>query len=205
MMIKPFAGTYPITQTFGANPGAYARFGLAGHNGVDWGVPSGTPIRAAEGGVVLAARDDPGGYGHYIKIDHGDGQTAIYGHLSRIETAANRMVERGQVIGYSGNTGNSTGPHLHFEIRVKGQERNGYNGAVDPLPLLDADPPRPPVGEGEARVTAEVLNIRLAPGGRDVGDLLAGDVLKLAGDPVTAGGVVWQPVVLWVAADWLEK
>ena len=204
-MIKPFAGSYPITQAFGANPGAYARFGLAGHNGVDWGVPEGTAVLAAESGIISKVDYETGGYGNYVEIDHLNGLRTIYAHLSATKARVGQLIDAGMIVGLSGNTGNSTGPHLHFTVKVKGQEANGYKGAVDPLPLLDADAPRPPVGEGEARVTAEVLNIRLAPGGRDVGDLLAGDTLKLAGEPVTAGGVVWQPVILWVASDWLEK
>lgn len=203
-MIYP-VGKCTITQVFGVNPRDYKKYGLAGHNGVDWAVPEGTAVLAAESGIISKAAFDAGGYGNYVEIDHLNGLRTIYAHLQTTEARVGQLINAGMIVGRSGSTGNSTGPHLHFTVKVKGQEANGYKGAVDPMPLLDADAPRPPVGEGEARVTAEVLNIRLAPGGRDVGDLLAGDTLKLAGEPVTAGGVVWQPVILWVASDWLEK
>lgn len=202
-MIYP-VGKCTITQVFGVNPRDYKKYGLAGHNGVDWAVPSGTAVLAAESGIISEAAFDAGGYGNYVEIDHLNGLRTIYAHLQTTEARVGQLIDAGMIVGRSGNTGNSTGPHLHFTVKVKGQEANGYKGAVDPMPYLSAPEPKP-LPKGSARVTAEVLNIRLIPGGRDVGDLLAGDILGLAGEPVEQGGITWQPVVLWVAADWLEK
>lgn len=98
------------------------------HAGIDISVPEGTPIRAAKAGrVVLAAYT--GGYGNYTCVDHGGGISSCYAHQSGYAAGVGDSVGQGEVIGYSGNTGSSTGPHLHFEIRVNGQP-------VDPLGYL---------------------------------------------------------------------
>jgi len=98
------------------------------HTGVDFAAPTGTPIRAAaDGTVVHAARW--GGYGNCIILDHGGGLATLYGHCSRLAVKEGGTVTQGQVVGYVGSTGLSTGPHLHFEVRRDGQP-------VDPMPLL---------------------------------------------------------------------
>lgn len=93
--------------------------GLHGYNGVDLGAPSGTPIFAAASGDVIISRDYGwnGGYGNYIVIEHGNGTQTLYGHNSVNIVKAGWHVVRGQIIGYVGSTGKSTGPHLHFEVR----------------------------------------------------------------------------------------
>lgn len=96
--------------------------GIHGHNAVDIGLPEGTPILAAADGEVILSKyeeGDPwfGGYGNYIVIQHDNGAQTVYGHLSKNLVSRGWKVKQGQVIGYSGSTGNSTGPHLHFEIR----------------------------------------------------------------------------------------
>ena len=100
-----------------------ARWGRL-HAGLDFGVPVGTPVRAVADGVVARCSYDPGGYGHYVKVRHADGTLSLYGHLSRVLVDGGR-VRAGDVIARSGNTGHSTGPHLHFEMRRGG-------GAFDP-------------------------------------------------------------------------
>ena len=128
-----------ISQRFGENPQDYAKFGLAGHNGIDFAVPVGTPIRAVDDGKVLEHGYDQSGYGEYLKWGHAWGES-LYAHLSNAYMALpNILVRRGQAIGESGNSGNSTGPHLHFAMRVNPYARGApYNGYVDPLPYLDA-------------------------------------------------------------------
>jgi murein DD-endopeptidase MepM/ murein hydrolase activator NlpD len=92
------------------------------HHGVDFAVPQGTPIYAPTDGVIASA-GRYGGYGNYIRIEHGDGLATAYGHLSRFVPNVRKgtRVSRGQLVGYTGNTGRSTGPHLHFEVLTDGK------------------------------------------------------------------------------------
>lgn len=90
------------------------------HNGEDISAPSGTPILAADGGSVLISGYDAGGYGNYVSISHGNGYVTLYGHMSSRAVSAGDSVSQGQVIGYVGSTGLSSGAHLHFEVRVNG-------------------------------------------------------------------------------------
>jgi LysM repeat protein len=94
-----------------------------GHQAIDIGAPTGTPIYAADTGYV-AATGWMGGYGNYIIINHGNGFETLYAHLSEIRVIAGQGVQRGHLIGLMGSTGRSTGPHLHFEIRQGGVKRN---------------------------------------------------------------------------------
>jgi len=93
--------------------------GLHGYNAIDLGAPVGTPVVASASGTVIVSRSTGwnGGYGIYVVIKHNNGSQTIYAHLSKHIVWAGREVVKGQVIGYVGSTGNSTGPHLHFEIR----------------------------------------------------------------------------------------
>ena len=116
---------WPVNGTF-TSPFGY-RWGRL-HAGIDIAVPEGTPIRAADGGTVAIA-GWTGGYGNYTCVNHGGGVSTCYGHQSRIAVSVGQSVSQGQVIGYSGNTGNSTGPHLHFEVRIGGNP-------VDPMGYL---------------------------------------------------------------------
>ena len=98
------------------------------HPGIDIAVPVGTPIRASGGGTVTAAGYDPD-YGLFVLLRHPSGYETMYGHTSRLLAAEGDDVQAGQVIGLSGNSGRSTAPHLHFEIRHDGK-------SVDPLDLV---------------------------------------------------------------------
>ena len=98
------------------------------HEGIDIAVPTGTPVVASAGGVVIVA-GWMGGYGNLVVIDHGNGLATAYGHNSGFAVGAGQSVGQGQVIAYAGSTGNSTGPHVHFEVRVNGSP-------VDPLGYL---------------------------------------------------------------------
>ena len=117
-LIWPVDG--PITSGFGSRWGRF-------HEGIDISAPTGTPIRAAKSGtVVLAAYT--GGYGNYTCVSHGGGLSTCYGHQSSFARTSG-SISQGSILGYVGSTGHSTGPHLHFEVRVNGQ-------AVDPLGYL---------------------------------------------------------------------
>ena len=132
----PFKGIYYITQIYGVNAAAYAKFGLKGHNGIDYGLPVGTPLFAASDGVVREAENDPGGFGLYVKIAHAWGET-ICAHMSRQDVANGQTLKQGAPLGLSGNTGNSTGAHLHFGLRISGYSRaDGWQGYCDPAPYL---------------------------------------------------------------------
>lgn len=96
------------------------------HAGIDIGAPTGTPIRAAQAGEVIFSGTQSG-YGNTVVIGHGGGFSTLYGHQSRIAARDGQQVARGEVIGYVGSTGRSTGPHLHFETRVNGSAQNPRN------------------------------------------------------------------------------
>jgi murein DD-endopeptidase MepM/ murein hydrolase activator NlpD len=121
----PVTGT--ITSPFGwrSNPfGGGPEF----HQGLDIAAPQGTTVTAAAAGTVIMAQWY-GGYGNYVLIDHGGSYSTGYGHLSAMYVSAGQSVQRGQAIGAVGSTGQSTGPHLHFEVRIAGKP-------VDPAPRL---------------------------------------------------------------------
>jgi murein DD-endopeptidase MepM/ murein hydrolase activator NlpD len=123
---QPFGpSSYPFEPAFGG----YPHF----HTGLDLGGPLGTPIVAAADGVVAAADVSTVGYGNHIIIAHAGGMLTLYGHLEAMLVKVGDMVKAGQPIGLLGSTGNSTGPHCHFEVRVNGQP-------VDPRPFLPALP-----------------------------------------------------------------
>ena len=125
MFSWPVTGT--ITSPFGwrSNPfGGAPEF----HQGLDIAAPMGTTVTAAASGTVIMAQWY-GGYGNYILIDHGGGYSTGYGHLSAIYVSNGQSIQRGQAIGAVGSTGQSTGPHLHFEVRIAGKP-------VDPAPRL---------------------------------------------------------------------
>ncbi len=93
------------------------------HTGIDIAAPEGAPVFAADSGVVRFAGKN-GGYGYFILIDHGGTYSTAYGHLSKIDVYVGQKVSRGQLIGRVGSTGFSTGPHLHFEVRIRGKHTN---------------------------------------------------------------------------------
>lgn len=99
-----------------------------GHQALDIAGREGAPVKASDGGfVTIAGGGWNGGYGNHVVIDHGNGFVTLYAHLNSIFVKAGETVSAGQQIGTVGNTGNSTGPHLHFEIRYQGYPRNPYN------------------------------------------------------------------------------
>jgi murein DD-endopeptidase MepM/ murein hydrolase activator NlpD len=128
-----------ISQGFGPSKlvleppfGGYPHF----HTGIDLVEPFGSPVLAADDGVVALVGASSSGYGRYVVIAHSGGLDTLYGHLSTALVKVGQQVVQGQTIGLEGSTGNSTGPHLHFELRIKQQP-------IDPTPYL---PPGAPSG-----------------------------------------------------------
>lgn len=131
-LVRPVSG--PLTSRFGAGRGRYP------HAGVDWAVPIGTPVKAALAGTALG-HQPVGRTGRYVFLAHPGNRNTYYGHLSRPMVSAGQDVAKGQVIGLSGNTGNSTGPHLHFETWTGGKP-------VNPLSYMGGLPASADGGDG---------------------------------------------------------
>jgi murein DD-endopeptidase MepM/ murein hydrolase activator NlpD len=126
---KPLTGELMLTSTFGYRTDPF--FGRpALHSGVDLKQEYGAPVKATAAGVVAVAGPQ-GGYGNLVEIDHGGGMSTRYGHLSAISVVPGQSVAPGTVVGRVGSTGRSTGPHLHYEVRIDGE-------AVDPSRFLRA-------------------------------------------------------------------
>lgn len=166
-MRKPFDGA--ITQTQDWNDkryrANYSQFGIMGHNGEDYGTPSGTRIVAPHGGKIIEATFDSG-YGNYVKIED-QYQGSVLAHLSKISCKVGDTLIEGDEIGLSGNTGNSTGPHLHWGYyRLPRNRENGFLGYIDqsdwmnlpkpptPPPVESAEPYKKRVSELEAKIGA---------------------------------------------------
>jgi murein DD-endopeptidase MepM/ murein hydrolase activator NlpD len=124
-------GVGRVSQWFDEHPDWYKRFGLYAHNGLDYVAPLGSPVLAAHAGVVQTGVD-PGGYGNYVKVV-GSRMTTIYAHLSHISVRAGDLVRTGDQLGNVGSTGNSTGPHLHFGLRINGIRNQAYGNWLDPM------------------------------------------------------------------------
>ncbi len=172
-----------ITQEFGARPEFYGKFGLPGHEGVDFMAPEGSELYAVADGMVsdvrLDGNSDPNGrpYGNQVRIQHEDGYTSIYAHLSEVFVTRGQNVKEGQLIGLSGNSGNSFGAHLHLSLKKQGatqrRETRFPHDFVDPAPYLEpfsgGQPAQPaPPAETTLDVLVEspavgYLNVRGAP------------------------------------------
>lgn len=189
---KPFDGNYPITQKFGekiTNP--------KGHNGIDYALPMGTPVLAAADGIVEKAGVDNTGYGNMVLVRHLWNDGTVYAHLRNWSVQVGQKVKAGDVIGHSGNSGNSTGPHLHFEYRTV---FNDYKSAIDPeIFMKDSSPIQnpEPVGAvpfGRVRVIADYVAIRNSPGitGTVLTRAKRGDVLLSTDTIKPADGLNWR-------------
>ncbi|WP_008312696.1 M23 family metallopeptidase [Leptolyngbya sp. PCC 6406] len=120
---KPIRGEVEVSSEFGLRPNPFSGRSYEFHNGIDFRGAIGTPIYATAKGVVVKAVQS-GGYGKHVVIDHGYGYETLYAHLSKIDVEVGDRVQRGKVIGALGNTGRSSGPHLHYSIYRKGQAVN---------------------------------------------------------------------------------
>ncbi|MBT2369015.1 M23 family metallopeptidase [Streptomyces sp. ISL-10] len=129
--VKP-VNKYTLTASFAQGGAMWS----AKHSGQDFAVPTGTPVKAAGAGTVVKAGPNGGGdgpaYGNAIVVKHANGKFSQYAHLSKINISVGSTVKAGQTIAKSGNTGNSSGPHLHFEIRTT----PNYGSALNPVSFL---------------------------------------------------------------------
>lgn len=201
-----------VTQSFAEHERRREVNGWTNYNGgIDWGVPTGTSLKAAQVGTVTVVRSDATGYGTHVRIEHTEGNvkyTTIYGHLMKCNVEVGDVVNAGDVIGKSDSTGNSTGPHLHFELR-KGTQ------PIDPAPLLVktiAGLTRDESGEEEepqdigvepaqfpglpkARVLVATLNIRSGPSVEDriVGTLILDEKVEVF-RKVLQGNNIWLQI-----------
>ena len=124
--IRPLDKKYKVSSEYG--PRTHPVTGEKGkmHHGVDFAAPNGVSIKASKAGKVILAKSLKG-YGNGVYLDHGNGITTRYAHMSRFSCKAGDNVKQGQEIGKVGNTGVGTGPHLHFEIRIGGNSTNPLN------------------------------------------------------------------------------
>ena len=136
--VRRLAGQLPLTKPV-QNEAITSRFGAridpffgrpAMHPGTDFAAYVGFPIHATAAGTVITA-EPAGGYGNMVEIDHGNGVTTRYGHMSKILVKAGQIVQKGAIIGLAGSTGRSTGPHVHYEVRIDGN-------AIDPIRYINA-------------------------------------------------------------------
>lgn len=187
------------------------------HTGIDYAVPEGTEVFAAEAGAVDFAGFDRTGYGNLIRLGHAGGIGSKYAHLSKILVKRWQRVARGELIGFSGATGNVTGAHLHFETTENGK-------AVDPERFFDSvsDPaatasqsmassptplPLPQAGQaagqaGAATIAVELANIRPEAGAAGiVGQLRQGTEITIGAERKAARGLVWRKATaeFWIA------
>ena len=172
----PFSGTRMETLGFGdklldpQEKDLYAQFGLLGHDGLDFEMPIGTPVYSVDGGTVVMA----GGqiYGTTVVIQHSWGRS-YYGHLSKVNVALGQTITKGQEIALSGNTGITTGPHLHFSIKLNANDpNNGYYGKIDPSSYLGLSNNQTVLGTSTISDTIKAIVWNV--------DVKKGDVLNLS-------------------------
>ena len=194
-LIKPFNGNYPVTQRFGdtfTDPKC--------HKGIDYALPAGTPVLAAADGIVERAGVDNTGYGNMVLIRHLWNDGTVYGHLRNWSVQVGQKVKAGEIIGYSGNSGNSTGAHLHFEYRTK---YDNYKTAIDPTPYFtEQELPASNASAGWYEVVCDSgANIRMTPGGALKSWLPKGVRVHLTGNSSVANNLTWFEIVggYWVA------
>ena len=160
---QPFRGEYPITQNYGDKDTS------SFHTGIDYACPSGTEILASADGVVMHSDWLNGGWGNSVIILHEAHKATLYAHLSKCIACKNQLVKQGEAIGLSGSTGNSTGPHLHFEARKDWQNYQTHFNPLD-LPLMtvddsilppsDTERPKTVVPEGVCQIACDAAYVR---------------------------------------------
>lgn len=133
---KPFIGTFPVTFRFGEKPGWYIKAIGYPHNGIDFGCPQGTRIVAVDAGAVSQVGNHPRGWGLFVRVQHVWGMSH-YAHLSKQSVKVGDTVKEGQELGESGNTGFTTGPHVHFGMKRPGQGKKAMHHWIDPEPYFE--------------------------------------------------------------------
>jgi uncharacterized protein YgiM (DUF1202 family) len=204
------------TQQYGERPGTY---GGRGHMGVDYGCVTGTPVMAVADVEVDKSAYDTSGYGEYVRIWHPALKVySLYGHFSVRKVKVGDLVKQGDVVGLSGNTGNSTGPHLHYELRIAEAKDKwiavpGFNySQVDPVSFyygfVRALPAPPPDPAGTATVNADNVRVRSGPGvgNKILGKLNTGTVGKASGRNAAGTWVQVEMPALngWMSAPYLD-
>lgn len=121
---KPLRGNLDVSSEFGLRRNPFGGFSYEMHSGIDFRGPVGTPVYATADGIIVKVEQQFSGYGKHIVIDHGYDYETLYAHLSDMSVQVGDRVKRGDLIGELGNTGRSTGPHLHYEIHRKNQPVN---------------------------------------------------------------------------------
>lgn len=186
--INPIEGRRPNSGYGWRGAIAGAHSGSHFHHGIDIAAPAGTPVRAARGGTVSLVASNWHGYGNVIAIEHDDGKRTIYCHLSRFACRQGDVVQQGQVIGYVGSTGVSTGPHLHFmvqtgNLQVPATRGSGY-GTINPGSLNFTDGTTIPAsmeGYGDAGSSESGLGAAASAVAGAAADLAAGALKAIAG------------------------
>lgn len=208
----PIKGYAPITLGFGDV------FQGTAHKGIDFGVSEGTPVLAAAAGTVLTSGYQQGGYGWYVILIHHDGSGTVYAHLCKQGLAVGTSVVAGAIVGYSGNTGNSTGPHLHFEYRAKASYQSTV---VDPQLYFIQSQSLNPIQSnqskvvpaivlkddlkiGAAEIVCDVANVRNKDM-RVIGQIRRGEKATLTGDCIEHNGLRFYRALVvrdvWIAAN----
>ena len=200
MMANPLAHNPPITSPFGRvrniifdNGDKSPSYGKP-HGGVDFGVSEGNPVYAVKDGVVQETTYDTKGFGNYGKIKHEDGRISYYGHMSSLLAKAGENVKAGDLIGYSGNSGNSTGPHLHFEVRDGGQP-------IDPLNYISGAEDSKggggshPLQKNAYKITGGAGALMITPSGGE-GDVSAPSFTSRVGKQGSSQGVNYGGVTI---------
>lgn len=202
-----------ISQLFGENPDWYTKYGMPAHNGIDWAIINYTDILCAAPGtikMITPVKDDPTGYGLNIQVSHwgtdGEEYATIYAHLGNVKVVLHQTVEAGELIALSDNTGNSTGPHVHFGLRDMSRTNDPYRGWVDPLPHFKAIPiPTPPAETPKiGKVVSDSLKLRSGPS-QDypvIGYLGKTLVVQIYNQATDTAGNLWYKVKVGSKIGW---
>lgn len=197
---QPFKKEWPITQGYGEK--ITSQF----HTGIDYGCPMNTPILASADGQVMFAAWDNTGYGNFVIVKHTTGVATCYAHLSDISVKVWQNVRQGELLGHSGTSGNSTGPHLHFEAR---KVWNDWKTYFDPmsLPLITVDdsiqakpePKSNSLVSGPCMIVAPAGVFAHMPDFSDKTTLSYGTKLNFTGKTVERNGLTFCECTLWIA------